>query len=308
MLLAWSGFARPDTYPSKPVRLLVTVPAGGHADMVARLVGTKLGEALGRPFVVDNRGGGGGVVAEELAVRSAPDGYTLVQVALAHVVNPALIRNLPYDPARDLVPVSLTVSVPNVLVVNRQVPAQSVPQLIALAKSKPGELTYAAGFATSLHMAGELFKAMAGVDILHVNYKSGGLAIPDLEAGRVDMAFSVMTSAMTMLRNGRVRALAVTSAERSQVMPDLPTMSEFVPGYDLTGWQGILAPGRTPRAIIERLSGEIAKVMHLPDVRARLLASGADPIGSTADEFAAMRNLEFEKIAKLVAKAGLKPR
>jgi tripartite-type tricarboxylate transporter receptor subunit TctC len=307
VLLAWSGFARPDTYPSKPVRLLVSVPAGGHADMVARLVGTKLGEALGRPFVVDNRGGGGGVVAEEMTARSVPDGYTILQVALGHVVNPALNSKLTYDPERDLVPVSLVVSVPNVLVVNRKVPVQSVPELIALAKSKPDELTYAAGYASSLHMAGELFKAMAGVDILHVSYKSGGLAIPDLEAGRVDMAFSVMSSAMSMLKNGRVRALAVTSAQRSQVMPDLPAMAEFVPGYELTGWQGILAPARTPRAIIDTLSGEIAKIMRLPDVQARLLASGADPVGSTPEEFAAVRKAEFAKYKKLVAKAGIKP-
>ena len=304
---AWTGLAHADDYPSKPVRLIVTVPAGGHADLVARLVGQKLAEAFGRPFVIDNRGGGGGIVAEEVTARSVPDGYTIVQVALAHVVNPALTKKLPYDPVKDLVPVSLTVSVPNVLVINRGVPAQSVPELIALAKAKPGELTYAAGLATSLHMAGELFKAMAGVDILHVSYKSGGLAVPDLEAGRINMSFAVITSAISMLKNGRVRALAVTSAQRTQVMPELPAMSEFVPGYELTGWQGILAPARTPRPIIDRLNAEIAKAMRSPDVRSRLLASGADPVGSTVEEFAAMREAEFAKIRTLVAKAGLKP-
>ncbi|MGZ9014635.1 MAG: tripartite tricarboxylate transporter substrate binding protein, partial [Burkholderiales bacterium] len=264
------------------MRFVVAFPPGGNADLVARLVGQKLSEALGRTFVIDNRGGAGGVIAEEVTSRSAGDGYTILLVSLAHVVNPTLNKKLAYDPLRDLIPVSLVASVPNVLVVHRSLPAQSVPELIALAKSKPGALNYASSHATSLHMAGELFKAMAGVDIVNVNYKSGGLAVPDLESGRVEMAFSVMTTAVQMLKNGRVRALGVTSAKRSLVLPDLPAIAEFVPGYELTGWQAILAPAGTPPAIVNTLSGEIAKIMRAPDVRARLGSLGADPIGSTA--------------------------
>lgn len=288
------------------MRFIVAFPPGGNADLVARLIGQKLSEALGRAFVIDNRGGAGGVIAEEVAARSAPDGYTVLLVSLAHAVNPTLNKKLSYDPSKDLTPISLVVSVPNVLVVHRGLAVQSVPELIALAKSKPGDLSYASSRATSLHMAGELFKAMAGVDILNVNYKSGGLAVPDLESGRVQMAFSVITTALSMLKNGRVRALAVTSAKRSLVMPEVPAMAEFVPGYELTGWQGILAPARTPRPIIDRLGGELAKIMRLPDVRARLLTLGADPVGTTPEEFAAFRQIEFAKIAELVAKAGIK--
>ncbi|MGZ9077345.1 MAG: tripartite tricarboxylate transporter substrate binding protein [Burkholderiales bacterium] len=289
------------------MRFVVAFPPGGNADLVARLVGQKLSEALGRTFVIDNRGGAGGVIAEEVTSRSAGDGYTILLVSLAHVVNPTLNKKLAYDPLRDLIPVSLVASVPNVLVVHRSLPAQSVPELIALAKSKPGALNYASSHATSLHMAGELFKAMAGVDIVNVNYKSGGLAVPDLESGRVEMAFSVMTTAVQMLKNGRVRALGVTSAKRSLVLPDLPAIAEFVPGYELTGWQAILAPAGTPPAIVNTLSGEIAKIMRAPDVRARLVSLGADPIGSTAEEFTAFRKTEFAKITRLAAKAGLKP-
>jgi tripartite-type tricarboxylate transporter receptor subunit TctC len=246
------------------------------------------------------------VIGEELVSRSAADGYTILLVSLAHVVNPSLNNKLPYDPLRDLTPVSLVVSVPNALVVNKALPVQSVPELIALAKAKAGELNYASSHGTSLHICGELFKAMTGVNIVNINYKSGGLAIPDLEAGRVHMAFSVITTAVTLVRAGRVRALAVTSAKRSPVMPDLPAMAEFVPGYELTGWQGILAPAGTPRAIVSRLADEIAKIMRGPEVRNKLVGLGADPVGSTPDEFAAFRRTEFAKLAKLVSSAGIK--
>jgi tripartite-type tricarboxylate transporter receptor subunit TctC len=185
-------------------------------------------------------------------------------------------------------------------------PVQSVPDLIALAKAKPGELNYASSHGTSLHIAGELFKASAGVDIVNVNYKSGGLAVPDLEAGRVQMAFSVITTALAMVKNGRVRALAVTSAKRSLVVPDLPAISEFVPGYEITGWQGILAPAGTPHTIVVKLSEEIARIMRGTDVRAKLIGMGADPVGSTPEEFATFRKAEFAKLARLVVKAGIK--
>ncbi len=299
-------FAYADDYPTKPVRFVVAIPAGGNVDLVARLVGQKLTDALGRPFVIDNRGGAGGVIAEELVSKSTADGYTILMVSMAHVVNPSLNKKLPYDSIRDFMPVSLVVSVPNVLVVHHTLGVQSIPELISLAKAKPGQLNYASSHGTSLHLAGELFKTMARVDIVNVNYKSGGLAVPDLEAGRVQMAFSVMTTALSLVKSGRLRALAVTSAKRSLVMPELPAVAEFVPGFELTGWQGILAPAGTPHAIVFRLGDEIAKIMRMPEVRNKFISIGADPIGSTPEEFAAFRKTEFAKLTKLVLKAGIK--
>ena len=294
-----------DSYPAKPVRFIVAFPAGGNSDLVARIVGQKLTESLGRPFVIDNRGGAGGIIAEELAAKSAADGYTLLQVSIAHVVGSILNKKLSYDAMRDLTPVSLIVSAPNVLVVHKSLSVQSVPELIALAKAKPGQLSYASSHTTTLHLAGELFKAMAGVDIINVNYKSGGLAVPDLEAGRVQMAFSVITTALSALKGGRVRALAVTSAKRSPVLPDLPAIAEFVPGYELTGWQGILAPAGTPRAVVSKLGEELAKIMRMPDVRTKLVGMGVDPVGSTPEEFAKFRKAEVAKVSTLVSKAGI---
>ena len=305
-LAAAGSAAHAESYPVRPVRFIVSVSAGGNVDMVARLVGQKLTENLGRPFVIDNRGGAGGVIAEEIAVNSPADGYTILLVSIAHVVNPNLGTKLQYDPLRDLVPVSHVVSVPNVLVVNASVPARSVPELIALAKSRPGQLNYASSYGTTLFLGGELFKAMAGVDIVNVNYKSGGLAVPDLEAGRVQMAFSVITTAVTALKSGRVRALAVTSAGRSPALPDLPAMAEFLPGYESTGWQGVVAPASTPRAVIVTLAQAIADAMRAPDVRSRLQSVGAEPVGSTPEEFAAFRRAELAKVRKLMSKAGIK--
>ena len=295
-----------EDYPARPVRLIVAIPAGGNVDMVARLVAHKLSESMGKPFVVDNRGGAGGVIAEEITARSPADGYTLLLVSLAHVVNPNLGTKLQYDPLRDLASVSQVTSVPNVLVVHASVPARSVPELIALAKAKPGQLNYASSHGTTLFLAGELFKSMAAVDIVSVNYKSGGLAVPDLEAGRVQMAFSVMTTAVNAVKSGRVRALAVTSPKRSPILPDLPAMAEFLPGYESTGWQGVLAPARTPRALVTKLAGEIAAAMRSPDVSGKLQGMGAEPIGSTPEAFTAFRKAELARVRALMAKAGIR--
>ncbi|HEV7394151.1 MAG TPA: tripartite tricarboxylate transporter substrate-binding protein, partial [Burkholderiales bacterium] len=234
------------------------------------------------------------------------DGYTLLLVSLAHTVSASINKKLTYDPLHDLIPVSLLVSAPNVLVVNKSVAVQSVPDLIKLAKAKPGELNYASSHGTTLHIAGELFKSMTGTDIVNINYKSGGLAVPDLESGRVQMAFSVMSTALSMIKNGRVRALAVTSTKRSLALPDLPVIAEYVPGYEVTGWQGILAPKGTPRSIVVKLSAELGRIMQIKDVRAKLVSLGADPIGSTPEEFAAFRKAEFTRLSALVVKAGIK--
>ena len=295
-----------EDYPVKPVRYIVAFPAGGNSDLIARLVGQKLSESLGRPFVADNRGGAGGIIAEELTARSAPDGYTLVLVSITHILTPILNKNLHYDPMRDLTPVSLVTSAPNILVIHRSLGVQTVPELIALARAKPGALTYASSYGSSLHIAGELFKSMAGVDIVSISYKSGALAVPDLETGRVHMAFSAITTALAMLKSGRMRGLAVTSARRMTILPELPAMSEFVPGYESTGWHGILAPAGTPRAIVDRLGHEIATIMRMPDVRSKLTALGLEPVGSTPEEFARFRKTESAKLVQLAAKAGIK--
>ncbi len=304
LLLATRAHA---AYPDKPVRFIVAFPPGGNADLMARLVAQRLGEALGKPFVIDNRGGAAGMIAEEVTARSLPDGYTILLVSLAHVVNPRLNSKLSYDPVKDLAPVSLVAAVPNVLIVHNSVPVKSVPELIALAKAKPGELTYAASLGTSLFIAGALFTSMAKVNIREITYKSGAGAIPDIEAGRVHMVFSVITTALTALKSGRVQALAVTSAKRSQVMPELPAMAEFLPGYQVLGWQGILVPAKTPPAIVAKLSETIAAAMRSPEVQSRMISLGADAIGSTPQEFANFRHEEFARIGKVMAQAGIKP-
>jgi tripartite-type tricarboxylate transporter receptor subunit TctC len=294
-------------WPDRPVRFIVAFPAGGNADLIGRLASQGLTSAFGRNFIIDNRGGAGGVIAEEITAKSASDGYTMLLVSITHVVNPNLHKKLPYDPQKDFTPVSLVASVPNVLVVNASVNVQSVPQLIALAQAKPGQLNYASSQGTSLHICGELFKTMAGVDIISINYRSGGLAVPDLESGRVQMAFSSISTALAMRKTGKIRALAVTSARRSQVAPDLPAIAEFVPGYQMTGWLGILVPAGTSSTIVNRLSQEIAKTVLQSETQQRLLAIGADPVGSSPEEFARFRQAEFKKLSELMAGAGIKP-
>ncbi len=294
------------SYPEKPVRFIVAFPAGGNADLIARVVAQGLTTAFGRNFIVDNRGGAGGVVAEETTARAAPDGYTILEVSVTHVMNPILHKQLPYDPMKELAPVSVVAAVPNVLVVHNSVNIKSVAELIALAKSKPGQLNYASSQGTSLQICGELFKAMAGVDIMSVNYRSGGVAVPDIEAGRVQMAFSSISTALSMAKLGRTRALAVTSAKRSQVAPELPAIAESVPGYEMTGWQGILVPAGTPGTIVNRLSDAIAKIVRQPEVQQRLISVGADPVGGTPEEFARFRKAEFAKLSKLMSRAGVK--
>jgi tripartite-type tricarboxylate transporter receptor subunit TctC len=301
------GAVAAGAYPDKPVRFVVAYPPGGSADLIARVIGQRLADALQQPFVIDNRGGAGGMIGEELAARSAPDGHTLLLVSISHVVNPYLQAGMSYDPMRDLAPVSLLVSVPNVLVVHNSVPVKSVPELITLAKSKPGQLNYASSVGTSLHLAGELFKAMTGVNIVAVNFKGGGLAAADLQTGRVQLSFSVFQTGMALVKSGRLHALAITSAKRSQLLPELPAIAEFVPGYELTGWLGLLAPTGAPSAVVNKLSGEVSAILRTPDAQARLLALGADALGGTPEQFAAFRKNEFAKIAKLMSRINSKP-
>ncbi len=295
-------------YPGKPIRLIVAQSAGGNADIVARAVGQKLGAALGQQLVIDNRGGGGGIIAAEMVVKAPPDGYTLLLVSSAFGVMPSLHKKLPYDPLKDLAPITLVVSAPNILLVHPAQPVKSVRELIAYANANPGKINFgSSGNGGSTHLAGELFKMMAGVEIVHVPYKGAAAALVDLIAGNVQMMFASLPSAIAHVRAGRLRALAVTGAKRSAALPELPTVAETgLPDFETSAWQGIFAPAATPRAIITRLNREVARAVSLPDLKDRLTTEGAEPVANTPEEFAAYLKRELAKWAKVVKAAGIR--
>lgn len=306
LLLAASGWAA--GYPDKPVRMIVAVPPGGPADILARLVAPKLTEALGQTVVVDNRPGANGNIAYEMAARAAPDGYTFVLVAAGVVINPSLYREVRYDPLRDFAAITHGISVPNILIVHPSVPASSVSELVALAKRQPGKLAFAsAGNGTSGHLALELFKQQAGIDVTHVPYRGGGPALAEVVAGQVQALFSLALAATQQVKAGKVRALAITSGKRSAVAPDLPTVAESgFPGYEVVGWFGWLAPAKTPREIITRLNAEIVKALSLPEVRERLLSQSSEPVGDSPQSFGAFLKSERDKWASVIRRAGIR--
>jgi tripartite-type tricarboxylate transporter receptor subunit TctC len=273
---------------------------------MARTVVQKLGESLGATIVIDNRGGAGGTIGTELVAKSPPDGYVLLVVSASHAINPGLYRKLPYDSVRDFAPVTMLTSGPGLLVVHPSVPVRTVKEFIALARSRPGQLNYAsAGIGTPPHLAGELFKTLAGVDIVHVPYKGNGPAYTDLIGGHVSVMFPTIPTAIPHVRAGKLRALAVTTRSRTAITPELPTISESgVPGYDVSSWYGLLAPAGTPAAAVARLQREIAKVLRLPDVSEKLMAQGLDLVGNTPEEFAAILKSEIAKWAKVVTASG----
>jgi tripartite-type tricarboxylate transporter receptor subunit TctC len=295
-------------YPDKPVRMIVAVPPGGPADILARLVGPRLTESLGQTVVIDNRPGANGNIAYEMAARSAPDGYTFVLVAAGVAINPSLYREVRYDPVRDFAAITHGISVPNILVVHPSVPAASVSELVALAKARAGRLTFAsAGNGTSGHLALELFKQRAGVDVVHVPYKGGGPALAEVVAGQVQALFSLALAATQQVKAGRVRARANTSGKRSPVAPELPTVAELgFPGYEVIGWFGWLAPAKTPRAIVARLNAELVKALNQPDVRERLLSQSSEPVGDSPQAFGAFIKSEHGKWAEVIRRAGIR--
>jgi tripartite-type tricarboxylate transporter receptor subunit TctC len=296
-----------ETYPAKPVRFIVGFTPGGGSDMVARLLGQKLGEAWGQPVVVDNRPGAGGNLANELVVKSAADAYTVLIASSSFTIQPALYSNLSYQPVKDFAPVALASSSPYLLVVHPAVPAQSVKELIALAKAQPGKLNYAsAGAGSALHLASELFKSMAGVDIVHVPYK-GTNGIPDLIAGAVQMTIAGPPQTLTHVRAGRLRALAVTSSKRAVVAPQLPTMAEAgVPGYEVEAWYGALVPAASPRARVDQLAAAINRALASADLREKLAVQGLDPRGGSPAEFATVIRDDIAKWGRVVKDAGIK--
>ena len=295
-------------YPSKPVRLVVPFPPGGPTDVVSRLVAPKLAELLGQQVVVENRGGSGGMIGTEQVAKAVPDGYTIIMgtiggLAVAKSLNP----RLGYDTLRDLAPITQSVSVTSILVVHPSVPAKNVRELLAIAKSSPGKLNYASsGNGTVTHLAGELLKLRGKVSIVHVPYKGGAPALTAIMSGEVDMSYENSLIITPHIRSGRVRALAVTGATRSKLLPDLPTIAETLPGYNASGWYGLLAPAATPKPIIARLHVEAAKALHSPDIVAKLSSQGAEPVGNTPEEFTAFIRSEISKWANLVKAAKMR--
>lgn len=295
-------------YPVKPIRLIVTYPPGGGADTMARIIAPKLSERLGQQVVVENKAGASGQIGADLVAKSAADGYTILLDATAYSVNPSLFPKLPYDPQKDFAPITILIRVPNILVVTPGFAPKSVAELIALAKAKPGQLSYASsGNGSAQHLAAELFKAGAGVDIVHIPYKGGAPAIADVMGGQVPIFFGNMSSALPHVKSGRVRALAVTGSKRSANVPELPTVAESgVPGYEVYEWNGLFAPAGTPPAVVTRLQTEVARIMQLPDVSEKLAALGADVVANTPQEAALFLQAEIAKWAAVVKRANIK--
>jgi tripartite-type tricarboxylate transporter receptor subunit TctC len=308
-MCAAAAYAQPkDPWPARPVRIVVPQTPGASTDLTARLIAQKLSPVLGQPVIVENRPGAGSIVGTELVAKATPDGHTLLVVASSITLNPILHKNLPFDPQRDLAPITQLSSFPNMLVVYPGLPVKTMQDLVALAKSKPGALNYgSAGTATGTHLSAELFKYMTGTDMVHVPYKGGGAAMPALLGGQVQLMFSTTVTAMPHVRAGKLRAVAVTSGKRWPTLPEIPTIAESgVPGYDHTPWNGFLAPAKTPRPVIARLNEEVAKILHAPETRAVFTNDGAEPVGNKPEEFAAIIKSETAKWTKVVKAAGIK--
>lgn len=294
------------TFPSHTVRLVVPYPPGGSADTLARIMADGLSKVWGQSVVVDNKAGAGGAIGVDAVAKSAPDGYNLILGVTGALTIAPNLRKLPYDPVRDLAPVSLVGSSPSMLAVHPSVPANSVAELIALAKAKPGTLTFSsAGPGTSVHIAGELFKSMAGIDILHVPYKGGGPSVTALLAGEVSMTFENVTSLAPYVQAGKLKGLAVTSAQRTSVAPDLPPVADTLKGYEVTTWMGLFAPAGTPPAIIEKVQHDLAQVLAPADVRKRLNDQGIEIIVSPPDALAAHVKAELARFGKVIREAGI---
>jgi tripartite-type tricarboxylate transporter receptor subunit TctC len=301
------GGASAQDYPTRPVRWIVAFAAGGPTDILARIMGQYLSERLGQQFVIDNRPGAGGNVGTQAAINSAPDGYTLLMVAHVHAINATLYQKLPYNFLNDIAPIAVLVRMPNVMEVTPSFPAKTVAEFIAYAKANPGKVSYAsAGNGTSAHLAAELFKAMAGVDIVHVPYRGSGPALTDLMTGQVQVMFDTISSSIGHIQSGKLRALAVTSTTRSAVLPDVPTIADTVPGYELGAWFGVGAPTGTPPDIIQKLNREVAAGLADLRIKTRLAELSAEPMTMTPVQFRQFVVDETEKWAKVVKFSGAK--
>jgi tripartite-type tricarboxylate transporter receptor subunit TctC len=302
-----AGAAQAQSFPTRPIRIISPFAPGGFNDVLSRLIGGRISDRLGQPVVVDNRPGANTIIGSEMVAKSPPDGYTMLMSALPHVVNPSLY-NLPYDPVRDFTPIGLITTVPNVLVVHPSLPVHSVAELIAYAKARPGELAFGSvGTGSSYHMAGELFKTMAGVDMLHVPYRGSAPAMTDLLAGRFSVFFANMVSVIPLIREGKLRALGVTQLSRAAIMPELPTVAESgLPGFAASSWYGLLGPANLPAPILATLNGAINAITAMPDFRERLLRDGAEPLSGTPQDFAKVISDGIALWADVVRQRGIR--
>ncbi|HKA44562.1 MAG TPA: tripartite tricarboxylate transporter substrate binding protein [Burkholderiales bacterium] len=295
-------------FPTRPIRLIVPFPPGGTTDILARLIGPKLTEAFKQSVVIENRAGASGMIGADAIAKAPGDGHIFGIIISTHAISPALFAKSPFDPAKDFAPITLAISVANVISVHPSVPATSLAQLIALAKARPGALSFgSAGTGTAVHLTGELFKSVAHIDITHVPYKGGGPALSDLIAGQIPMGVQNITTIVPYVRSGRIRALGISVLERSPALPDVPTIaSQGFPGFEAREWYGLVAPGGTPQAIVTRLNQEIVRAINLPDVRSRLLDLGADIVGDSPAQFGALIRSELVKWAKLLKETGIR--
>ena len=315
ILLMWCGSVAAQAlqpnlnWPTRPIRLVVTFPPGGSTDTIARIVMPKLAERLGQPVIIDNRPGAGGSIGVDLVVKAVADGYTIVLAAAgALTVNVSLSKNPPYDPIRDLAPITMIGTSPFLLVANPSFPANSAKEIIALAEAKPGQITYASGgIGTAMHLSGELFRIMTGADLVHVPYKGSGPAVVAAAAGETALAFADITSALPLMKSGRVKPVGILSKQRSELAPDIPTFAESgIPGYESIGWFGLLGPAGLPAAVVSRINAETAAVMQLAEIRERLLNAALEPWVSTPEEFTRFMKAEIAKWAEVIKASGTK--
>lgn len=308
--LLCAGIAFGQSYPTKPIKVIVSYPAGGANDIVARTIGQKLKDLIGASIVVENRAGAGGTIGADIAAKAPADGYTLLMAAGAHALAPNLYAKMPYDIVKDFAPISLAAKSTYLLVIRPGVPANSVAELIALAKSKPGQLNYASsGIGAPPHLAAEMFNTLAKVQITHVAYKGDAPVITDMLGGHVDLTFIAVSAVSPHIKSGKLKALAVTSAQRTSVLPELPTIAEAggLKDYDVSTWWGLLAPAGTPQEVVSLLSGAMAKIAAMPDIKESFGALGIEPAANTPEQFAAFIQAEMQKFAKLAKLAGVKP-
>jgi len=308
-LLVVQGTLAADSFPARPIRMIVPVSPGATTDTLARAVGAKVSESVGQQVVIDNRAGASGVIGTDLVARAAPDGYTILVITSTHTINPSLQKNLPFDPVRDFTPIILMASSPTVLIVHPSLAAANLKEFIALAKAKPGQLNFGSGgTGTSTHLVAELLKTSAGIDINHVPYKGAAPALNDVLAGQLHFMFSGIVPALPQIRGGKVRALGVTSLARSGAAPEIPTLAESgLPGFSFGLWYGVLGPAGLPPAVVDKLNAEIRRAMTLPDVRARLVTEGADVVASSPKGLLDHMQKEIATYRKLVQAAGIKP-
>ncbi len=308
-LAALPWWASAQTYPVKPVRMMVPFVAGGNTDIIARIVAPEMSKALGQQIVIENRGGAGSTIGSEVVAKSPPDGYTLLMVSAAHVINPAMVKKLPYDSIRDFAPITVVADVPTAFAVHPQLPVKNVKEFVALARARPGELNYStAGRGTVGHLAAELLSSTSRIRMVHVAYKGTGQSITDLIAGHVQLQFSSMPAVINHARAGKLRLLAQTGEKRSAAAKDIPTMVESgIPGFVVSSGFGLLAPAGTPRPVIDRVHGALVKAINEPGVRGNLSGQGADPVGNTPEAYEAFNKAEIAKWIKVAREAGIQP-